>query len=135
MRQSLSLFDPDDDDLLPGIRPGWSKTKTDLQKKALGACERTYFKSPSERKRWNALEEKTRGATDEQILFVEWIKHNIELCEKANSRQITRVFATLLTMCENNERRIDWITSNREKVLADRKIDVEAIFRKREEAQ
>ncbi|MDP2364982.1 MAG: hypothetical protein Q8M94_14585 [Ignavibacteria bacterium] len=130
MRQTVSWYDPDEEATQFGKRPAWQRAKTDLQKKALAACGRKYFKSREERKRWNALEEKARGATEEDILFEAWILHNAKLCERANGLQITRVFGVLLAMIENEERQLDWKVANREHVFADKKLDIESLFAK-----
>jgi hypothetical protein len=129
MKPVLYTYDPDSDEENPKVRPAWSKTKSELQKAALLACHRVYFKSREERKRWNLLEEKTRGATDEEIMFAAWIKHNTTLCANANSLQLVRTFDTLLAMIGNEERRKDWVAKNRKEVFLNNKVSVENIFK------
>lgn len=128
MRPALYLFDPDEEEQT--VQRTALKPKTPLQERALTACGRKYFKNTKERGRWRLLEGKTLGATDEQILFEAWLCHNIALWEKANSRTTTRIFYTLMSAMENEERQRDWEAANREKVFANRKIDVSALFEK-----
>jgi hypothetical protein len=129
MKPVLYTYDPDSDEENPKVRPAWSKTKTELQKVVLLACHRAYFKSPEERKRWNALEEKACGATDEEIMFEAWIRYNATLCANANSLQLVRTFSVLLAMIENEERRKDWVVKNIKEVLLNKKTDIENIFK------
>jgi len=124
----IGLFDPDEDDANPRVRPGWSKPKTELQRSALASCNRRWFKSSGERREWNALEQKALGGTQESIMHQEWIKHNIQLCVTANSRRPERSFTILIKMIQNEDRKVDWIVANRDKVLAARSTAIKSIF-------
>lgn len=130
----VGSYDPDSEEGQVQ-RPAWSRPKDDLDKSALEACGRKYFKTSEERKAWKALREKALGATDEKILFEEWIKHNIKLCAEANkkARRTERIFPTLLRMIANSDRRVDWEAANRETILQNRLKGVEELlFKDRE---
>ena len=102
----------------------------------LVACGRTRmrFKSQTERNRWKALQEKALGADDDSVMFDAWIKHNIDLAKKVNQseRRIVRTVPWVCSAIENQERQVDWVAANRERILQERaKVVEEQFFFKR----
>lgn len=126
---SIGAYDPDGEENTQ-VRPAWSKPKDDLDTAALKACGRQYFKSSTERKVWRALRDKAQGATEEDIMYSAWMEHNVGLCRDANikMKHIVRVFATLISMIENDQRRIDWVAANRERIMKERASSVTDSF-------
>lgn len=107
--------------------PGWARPKTPLQKRALLATghrnrvgEAGLFPYRDLANRFRAVEEKARGATQEEIMMQEWMLHCIGYCEEKNKTQIVRSLKILVAMIENEDKRIVWIAANRERVLAAR---------------
>lgn len=118
----IGTYDPDYENY-GNKRPAWQTPKTDLQRRALAACGRKYFKDRHlERRAFEMEEDKARGETEEKYLHRMWIVHNIELCEEVNHPPvIERSFPILMRMIQNDSRMVDWKAANREKALAERK--------------
>ena len=118
----IGFYDPDADPKEEArLKKKSSLPKTELAKLAFAACRRTYFKmGTDEKKRWKAIEAPTLGASQEDIMILEWIKHNIGLAREANKMQTVRSLGWLMSACENQDRRSDWIVANRDRVLKER---------------
>jgi len=121
----LTYVDTDEDGNeleAPGYRdiPKWKKPTTDLCIRALAACGRKYFKDKAERSRWIAIEKammpldaagKVRYPTRYVIETIEWFENkNRNYQIEKGKKGVCFVFAGLLKMLENRERRDDWIT-------------------------
>lgn len=125
---SVGMYDPDNDNQSSSMIKKSMEPKTDFQRRAFKACRRSYFKNTTERKRFRTLETPGLGATEESIMHQEWIKHNIGLVEEANKTKTIRNLAVLMSMIENQERKTDWVASNRERVMKSRASGLEDLL-------
>jgi hypothetical protein len=132
MGNSLGGFDPDEVDNPTIMHNALLPKKNTLEPSALAACKRTAFKSTAERRRWKALADRASGGEERHIMYYEWMKHNIELAEKANAKATipVRIFTNLMTAIENENRRVDWEAANKKNVMASRVEAVKSRFGK-----
>jgi hypothetical protein len=123
----VGSYDPDteDNEVRAIKRPSWSIPQTPLAQSALSACGRQFFKGNNKKVEfasWKEIEEKTLGEDDESYLYTEWVKSRIEYVAKFNSTRLSLLFDNLMRQINNNEKRIDWIIKNRNRVLAKRQV-------------
>jgi hypothetical protein len=125
MSNSVGIYDPDEEFDVAPVRPAWSIPKTPLEIEALRVCGRKYFlgktKHDSEYAKFREHEDKALGSTDESYLYKKWIQNEIDWAAGINARQIKISFSLLLRMFDNAEKRTDWITRNRKRLLEERK--------------
>jgi hypothetical protein len=129
MPKPLGTYDPDEEGN-PTIIRNSMLPKNALQTRAFKACGRTMFKSTEDRKRWRLLEDKTFGGEERHIMYKAWMEHNIGLCEQANAKTEipTRTFVSLMKYIENENRRVDWESANREKIMTSRSSAIKSRF-------
>lgn len=119
---ATGYFDPDEDEAQArGKRPAWSKPKKEFTKEAMAACRRQFFNTRDEQKRWDLIEQKTLGSTEEDYLYLCWVKHKIAHVKAVNAKVNQFSFGALMTMIENEEKRIEWTTNNRKRLLDERR--------------
>lgn len=114
---SIGTFDPDENDTQAVKEPAWKTPKTELGKSMLSACGRKKFKDRTEQRAWKTIEEKTLGFTEEDYLYLQWVKSRIQLWREKNSKSIVRPLNTLISHINNEDWRIDWTSKNRERLL------------------
>ena len=112
-------FDSGDDDDNERVRPAWQTPKgTDLLTiRALKACNRVYFKTHDEQRRWVKIKDHILGGEERNVLYKAWMVHCIETAEERNAAVFKRIFPNLMTQIENDAARVDWEVVNRESVL------------------
>ena len=124
---SVGTFDPDwvtEND----NRPAWATPKSPLAIEALQICGRKYFrgqtKHQSEFALWEKIECKTIGASDECFLQREWIKSIFEWVRKMNIKGTVITFPVMIKMIADNDRRIDYLGKNENRLLKSRKENI-----------
>jgi hypothetical protein len=109
-------------------RPAWAVPKTPIAIEALRVCGRSYFrgqtKHNSEFALWEEQERKIIGASDECFLQRAWIKNVIEWAREKNKQGTIITFPVLLKMIADDDRRIDFMGINRERLLKARKNNI-----------
>jgi hypothetical protein len=104
--------------------PKWKIASTDLQRRALDACGRTYFASQNERAQWNKIERSAipySPQVEDAVMHIEWIEEKIAFCEIDNlkAKKVRGTFKTkwtfdkLISMINNEERRQQWLSRKR----------------------
>jgi hypothetical protein len=125
MGRSLYTEDPDEEFHIGQAHPAWSIPKTELARQALTVCGKKYFagqrKANSEFEEWDRLEQKAIGATEESYLFKRWILECIEWAKSKNRFQVDVRFVQMMHLIENNDKRIDTVSRNRNKWLTERR--------------
>lgn len=131
----VGYYDPDGGGYENMMRKSLT-AKTSLQEKALLACRRTSlrFKNVAERKAFKDLETHGLGATNDAIVYVAWMEHNIQLVVDANAKKLQRTMTTLIKMIGNNDRRADWEVHNRDKVLKERAVSIKKYMTQEEQS-
>lgn len=131
----VGSYDPDADDRVTGLQKARPKGKTDLQRSALLATghrtqqgEAGLFGSNDQKKRFRAIEDRALGADEESRMIAAWMRHNIKLAADANKFMTIRSMWWLLAAMENEDRMIDWISANRQRVLKEEHEFVKDMF-------
>ena len=110
------------------VHPAWATPKSPLAIEALKVCGRKYFHGQtmhnSEFALWEEQARKTIGASDEHFLQRAWIKNVIEWARGMNKQGIKITFPVLLRMIADDDRRIDFLGINKERLLKDRKENI-----------
>jgi len=109
-------------------RPAWATPKSPLAIEALKVCGRKYFKGQtkhnSEFALWEEQERKAIGASDECFLQRAWIKNVIEWVRQKNIKGTVITFPVLLKMISDDDRRIDFLGINKDRLLKARKENI-----------
>lgn len=111
----------------------WKDPSSDLAKKALAICGRTYFRSKKESHEWKMIE-KACVSLDTGIVSMyplEWIENIFRWAEKKNRIQTVIVFPAMISAIKNKADIVDFVAKYRkEKVITPVEIKKKQDFKK-----
>lgn len=128
----IGTYDPDEEESAQVKVHGWQKPKTKLEEDALRATnpKTMLFHDRTLARLFRKQTVFAIGRDEESILWEEWIRHNIEWVIEKNKIRPILGMAMLVKMIGNDARRENWFTTNRERILRKRQVEVKGIFYK-----